>query len=81
MREVGFPEIVDLAKSLKIHFSVIPANPGSSPGQALESSPARSGIEKLINTLGSGFHPSDDSLQDHQKNFGTPLVFPLPDKE
>jgi len=50
MREFGFPEIVDLAKRLKIHFSVISANPGSSPGQAPESSPVRSGTEKLINT-------------------------------
>jgi hypothetical protein len=41
-----------------LRFPVIPANPGSGPGQAPESS-----ISKDMNTLDSGFHRSDDFLE------------------
>ena len=48
-------KIDDLVKSLKMQFPVIPASPGLSPGLAGIRS-----FQKLITTLDSGFHRSDD---------------------
>jgi len=52
----------ELVKSPKLVFSVIPANPGSGPGQAPESSL----FQLVLRPLDSGFHRSDDFLRDHQ---------------
>ena len=38
LNKLKIHSFVDLVKSLKRHISVIPANPGSRPGQAPESS-------------------------------------------
>jgi hypothetical protein len=57
-----FVSVDGLVKSLKMSLAVIPANPGSGSG-------AGAGIQyfqRLINTLDSGFHRSDDFLGIHQ---------------
>ena len=50
----------ELVKSRKIALSVIPADPGSSPG-GIQS------IRALTKALDSGFHRSDDFLRDRQR--------------
>jgi len=47
-------KIDNFVKILKMPFSVIPAEAGIQY------------FQKLINTLDSGFHRSDDFLRDHQ---------------
>jgi hypothetical protein len=50
-----------LVKSPKIPFSVIPADPGSSPG-GIQS------FQAVADHLDSGFHRSDDFLRVHQES-------------